>query len=79
MTVEHVQLQPLLDRFPDTRAVVRSAGHNLDSRGRTIGSVDCDPREPVRGIVAGDLVRKLVARAMSLPSMEAMQVATAPV
>ena len=85
MTVEH--LQPLLDMPRDLRAFFQ-AGEKL-CRAQVPTSVrDAirlgrmtalqKPNGGVRGIVVGDIVRRLVARTMSQQMMEEVQAATAP-
>ena len=85
MTVEH--LHPLLDHSGDLRLFAGAA--EMFARGQVPESIqtavklgrmtalrkaDCG----VRGIVAGDVVRRLVARTMSQQLMEAVQSATSP-
>ena len=85
MTVEH--LQPLLDHSKDAKQFSQVA--ELLSRAEVPASVrDAvrlgrltalrKPDGGVRGIVAGDIVRRLVARTMSQQLMEDVERATAP-
>ena len=85
MTVEH--LQPLLDHTKDARmffqVAERLARAQVPPSVRDtvrLGRVTAlqKPDGGVRGIVAGDVVRRLVARTMSQQMMEAVQGATAP-
>ena len=85
MTVEH--LQPLLDHPKDLRLFVqvpeRLARGQVPERiqaalrmGRLTALRKADGK--IRGIVAGDVVRRLVARTMSQQLMDTVQQATAP-
>ena len=85
VTVEH--LQPLLDAPRDllaffhaseqlSRAQVPPSIREAVKLGRLTALQK--PNGGVRGIVAGDIVRRLVARTMSQQLMEAVQAATAP-
>ena len=85
MTVEH--LQPLLDHPRDLQAFLHAA--EKVSRAHIPPAVQEAIRlgrltalqkanGGVRGIVAGDIVRRLVARTMSQQLMESVQAATAP-
>ena len=85
MTIEH--LQPLLDHTKDARmffqvaerlarAQVPPSVRDTVRLGRLTALQK--PDGGVRGIVAGDVVRRLVARTMSQQLMEAVQGATAP-
>ena len=85
MTVEH--LQPLLDHPRDlqaflhavekvSRAHIPRAIQEAIRLGRLTALQKRDGG--VRGIVAGDIVRRLVARTMSQQLMESVQAATAP-
>ena len=85
MTVEH--LQPLLDHPRDLQAFLNAA--EKVSRAHIPPAVQEAIRlgrltalqkanGGVRGIVAGDIVRRLVARTMSQQLMESVQAATAP-
>ena len=84
-TVEH--LHPLLDHCGDLRMFFAVA--ELLARGQVPESIQAavklgrmtaftKPEGGVRGIVAGDVVRRLVARTMSQQMMEAVQSATSP-
>ena len=84
MTVEH--LQPLLDHTKDARmffqvserlarAQVPPSVRDTVRLGRLTALQK--PDGGVRGIVAGDVVRRLVAKTMSQQMMEAVQGATA--
>ena len=85
MTVEHPQ--PLLDHPKDVRLFFQVAERlareqvlqDIQARigmGRLTASRKADGG--VRGIVAGDVVRRLIARTMSLQLMDAVLQATAP-
>ena len=85
MTVEH--LQPLLDHSKDAKQFFQVA--ELLSRAKVPASVrDAvklgrltalrKPDGGVRGIVAGDIVRRFVARTMSQQLMDDVERATAP-
>ena len=83
VTVEHVQ--PLLDHNKDAKLFCQvggipfqSAGSCFGSRRHQVGQADREkPDGGVRGIVAGDVVRRLVARTMSQQLMD-VERATAP-
>ena len=85
MTVEH--LQPLLDAPRDlqrfvhvaerlSRAQIPPSVREAIRLGRLTALQKADGG--IRGIVAGDIIRRLVARTMSQQLMEAVQVATSP-
>ena len=85
MTVEH--LHPLLDHSGDLRLFAAAA--EMLARGQVPESIQTAVKlgrmtalskadGGVRGIVAGDVVRRLVARTMSQQLMEAVQSATSP-
>ena len=84
MTTEH--LRPLSEdgRIPSVGRFGSTVGESRSSwRGDAVGArwkVDCivQTRRGVRGIVAGDVIRRLVARTMSQQLAKAAEVATAP-
>ena len=85
MTVEH--LQPLLGHLRDLRSFIRASEqlsrarvpHSIREAVR-LGRLTAlqKPNGGVRGIVAGDIVRRIVARTMSQQLMSEVQHATAP-
>ena len=85
MTVEH--LQPLLGHPRDLRSFIRASEqlsrarvpHSIREAVR-LGRLTAlqKPNGGVRGIVAGDIVRRIVARTMSEQLMSEVQHATAP-
>ena len=85
MTMEH--LQPLLDHPPDLRSFFRASEqlsrarvpHSIREAVR-LGRLTAlqKPNGGVRGIVAGDIVRRIVARTMSQQLMSEVQHATVP-
>ena len=85
MTVEH--LQPLLDHPRDLQAFLNAAEkvsrahiHPAVQEAIRLGRLTALQKANggVRGIVAGDIGRRLVARTMSQQLMESVQAATAP-
>ena len=85
MTVEHLQI--LLDMLRDARAFFQACEKLCraqvpvpirDAIGLGRLTALQKPNGGVRGIVAGDIVRRLVARTMSQQMMEKVQAATAP-
>ena len=85
MTVEH--LQPLLGHPRDLRSFIRASEqlsrarvpHSIREAVR-LGRLTAlqKPNGGVRGIVAEDIVRRIVARTMSQQLMSEVQLATAP-